>query len=1200
MSGEFVHLHVHTEYSLLDGAARLDALIDRAKELGMSSLAITDHGVMYAAVDFYIKCLDKGIKPIIGCEVYCAPNSRFDKKPGPLGDNFHLILLAKNNTGYKNLIKLVSLAYTEGFYYKPRIDKELILKYHEGLIACSACLGGEIPQLLLSGSYDAAKETAMWFNNVFGAGNYYLELQSNGIKEQSEVNLELVKLARETGIPLVATNDVHFIRREDAFIQDVLLCIQTGKKLEDEDRMRFESDEFYLRSGEEMEKLFASVPEAISNTARIADMCSVELEFKNSILPHFDIPEGYTSETWLRKLCYDGAHARFGEELSQEIIDRLDYELSVICTMKYPDYYLIVWDFIKYAKDHGITVGPGRGSGAASLVAYCLKITNIDSLKYNLAFERFLNPERISMPDFDVDFSDNRRKEVIDYVIGKYGEDCVAQIITFGTMAAKGSIRDVGRVMNIPYQEVDSVAKLIPQELNITIEKALTESSELSQRYKNEPKVKELLDNAMKIEGMPRNTSTHAAGVVLTRDPVTSYVPVQSNGESVVTMYPMANLEKLGLLKVDFLGLRTLTVIQEAVNLVKEQHGVTIDFDNMDMSDPKVFKEIADGRTAGIFQLESRGMTSFMMSLGPDCLEDIIAGIALYRPGPMDQIPTYIANKKNPGKVKYDHPLLEPILNVTYGCMVYQEQVMQIVRDLAGYSMGRSDLVRRAMAKKKFDVMTKERAGFVEGATARGVPVETADRIFDKMMDFASYAFNKAHAACYAVVAYETAFLKVYYPVELMCATMNSLITNSSKVSYYIYVAKDLGIELLPPDVNESFVGFTVVDGKIRYGLAALKNVGENAILSLVSERKQGGKFKSFYDFAKRMSAMDINKRSVDSLIKAGAFDSLLANRNVLLKSYEIVIDDAVKATKRLAYGQQSLFDILEEDSPLNDDYDNYPDLPELPKEELLAFEKEVSGIYISGHPLSKYHDLISKGISMNSSMLANDSPGEGENAAFDASKDVPDNDAARAADGQRGTFLGIITAIKKKITKTSQTMAFVTFEDLGGEFEVLLFPKTYEKYKDLLCNDNILVISGRVSTRDDQDASVICEDLYVPEDYEKTAGRSQGGGSGNGSGDSRGGGQNVSQRGGFHGNGSANYSDSARASNYQPSRPVEASEIKLTVDPAKLDACISFIRFFDGTLKVNLYLSGRDEPVFSGGMINDAALLPLLDDFKN
>ena len=1180
MENDFVHLHVHTEYSLLDGAARLDELIDRAAELGMHSLAITDHGVMYAAVDFYVKCMNKGIKPIIGCEVYCAPGSRFDKRPGALGDNFHLILLAKDNAGYKNLIKLVSLAHIEGFYYKPRIDKELLLKYHEGLIACSACLGGEIPQLILNGSYEQAKNTAIWFNDVFGEGNFYLELQSNGIKEQSEVNLKLVQISGETGIPLVATNDVHFIRREDAFTQDVLLCIQTGKKLEDTDRMRFESDEFYLRSKEEMQKLFASVPDALSNTVRIAEKCSVEIEFKNSILPRFDIPEGYTSETWLRKLCYDGAHNRFGEVLSKEITERLDYELSVICKMQYPDYYLIVWDFIKFAKDHGITVGPGRGSGAASLVAYCLKITNIDSLKYNLAFERFLNPERVSMPDFDVDFSDNRRKEVIDYVIGKYGEDCVAQIITFGTMAAKAAIRDVGRVMDLPYQEVDSVAKLIPQELNVTIKKALKESSELDLRYKNEPKVKELLDNAMKIEGMPRNTSTHAAGVVLTRDPVTSYVPVQKNGDAIVTMYHKDILEKLGLLKVDFLGLRTLTVIQETINIIKEQRGITIDFDSMDMSDPMIFKEISEGRTAGIFQLESRGMTNFMMNLGPDCLEDIIAGIALYRPGPMDQIPTYIANKKNPQNIKYDHPLLEPILNVTYGCMVYQEQVMQIVRDLAGYSMGRSDLVRRAMAKKKFDVMTKEREGFVEGATARGVSKEVADKIFDKMMDFASYAFNKAHAACYAVVAYETAFLKVYYPVELMCATMNSFITNSSKVSYYIYVAKDMGIELLPPDVNESHVGFTVVGGKIRYGLAALKNVGENAILSLVSERQKGGRFKSFYDFARRMSEMELNKRSVDSLIKAGAFDSLLSNRNVLLKSYEIVLDEAARDSKRLAYGQMSLFDMLDdEESPVKNNYDNYPDLPELPKQELLAFEKEVSGIYISGHPLSNYHELMAKSISMNSSMLLYDASDEGDVVSLNETRENPDNGNSRAADGQKGTFLGIISSIKRKITKTSQTMAFVTFEDLSGEFEVLVFPKTYEKYKDLLKEDNILVVSGRVSTRDDQNASVICEDLFTPEDFEKNAPLKPD--------------QAVSDR--FRGKPDVN--------NYQTgptgtSSPLSENEIKLTVAEEKLDSCIAFIRFFDGPLKISLYLKDKEGPVFSGSIQNDRELLPLLEDF--
>ena len=1070
----FVHLHVHTEYSLLDGAARVGPLVDRAAELGMPALAITDHGVMYAAVDFFIKCREKGIKPIIGCEVYCAQRTRFDKTTKQDGDSYHLILLAKDNNGYKNLIQLVSLASVEGFYYKPRVDKELLEKYHEGLICCSACLGGEIPQLLINDGYEAAKRAACWFDTTFGRGNYYLELQNNGIIEQASVNRQLIRLSQETGIPLVATNDVHFINREDSVAQDILLCIQTGRKLADEDRMRFETDQFYLRPAEEMEKLFSGCPEAIENTLKIADMCNVEITFGRSILPNFAIPEGFTSESWLRDLCYRGAAFRFPEGLTEEIKNRLDYELGVICNMGYADYYLIVWDFIKYAKDHGITVGPGRGSGAASLVAYCLKITNINALKYNLAFERFLNPERISMPDFDVDFSDTRRKEVIEYVTEKYGAECVAQIITFGTMAARGAIRDVGRVMDLPYQDVDSVAKLVPQELNITIKKALEQSSELKARYESEKTVRDIIDNAIKIEGMPRNTSTHAAGVVLTKDPVTSYVPVLKNGDGVVTMYPMANLEKMGLLKVDFLGLRTLTVIQEAVALIKKNYGVTVDFDNMDMSDPKVFKEISEGRTAGIFQLESQGMTNFMMNLAPGCLEEIIAGIALYRPGPMDQIPTYIENKKHPDKIVYDHPLLEPILNVTYGCMVYQEQVMQIVRDLAGYTMGRSDLVRRAMAKKKYDVMTKERTNFVEGAAKKGVSEAISNKIFDKMMDFASYAFNKAHAACYAVVAYETAYLKVYYPVELMCATMNSLITKSQEVSGYISVSKDMGIELLPPDINESYTGFTVVEGKIRYGLAALKNVGEGAVLSLVNEREQNGPFKNFYDFAKRMGNMELNKRAVDSFIKAGAFDSFGVNRNRLLKAYEIIIDLTQVDSKKWSLDQCMLFG---DDEDNDADYDNYPDIEELPIDELLAFEKEVSGIYISGHPLEKYKEFLNKNVTvtskeMNATAKKEDEPQEeqsGENPI---------------KDGDTAVCCGIITKIKKKITKSSQTMAFVTIEDLFGEFEVLVFPKVLEKCRALINEEQIVVITGKISMRDEEAASLLADNVTTPETF--------------------------------------------------------------------------------------------------------------------
>ncbi len=1185
MADTFVHLHVHTEYSLLDGASRIGPLVDRAAELGMSSLAITDHGVMYGVVDFYTKCVEKGIKPIIGCEVYVAPRTRFNKETREDAENYHLILLAKNYDGYLNLIKLVSAAYTEGFYYKPRIDRELIEKYHDGLICSSACLGGEVPQHLLLGDYIGAKETALWYESVFGHGNYYLELQNNGVQNQAEVNLDLLKLSRETGIPLIATNDVHFITRDDSLTQDMLLCIQTGKKLADTDRMRFETDQFYLRSPEEMKKLFESVPEALENTVKIAEMCNVELKFKKtSILPHFEIPEGYTSESWLRKLCYDGAAFRFGETLTDEVKSRLEYELSVICSMGYADYYLIVWDFIKYAKDHGITVGPGRGSGAASLVAYCLKITNINSLKYNLAFERFLNPERISMPDFDVDISDNRRKEVIDYVVGKYGEECVAQIITFGTMAARAAIRDVGRVMDMPYAEVDSVVKLVPRVLNITIAKALEQSTELRERYNNEEKVKTLLDRAMQLEGMPRNISTHAAGVVLTKDPVTSYVPVQTNSDAVITMYPMQNLEKLGLLKVDFLGLRTLTVIQEAVALVKQQKGVTVDFDNMDMSDPAVFREIAQGRTEGIFQLESQGMTNFMMNLGPDCLEDIIAGIALYRPGPMDQIPTYIENKKHPENIKYDHPLLEPILNVTYGCMVYQEQVMQIVRDLAGYTMGRSDLVRRAMAKKKHDVMVMERENFVAGALSKGVPEETSNRIFDKMMDFASYAFNKAHAACYAVVAYETAYLKVYHPVELMCATLNSLITKSEEVSAYISVTKQLGIKMLPPDVNESSTYFTVVNGCIRYGLAALKNVGEKAVLSLVEERSRGGRFKNFYDFAKRMNAMNLNRRAVDSFIKAGAFDSFGKNRNVLLKSYDIILDSVANEAKNTALGQFSLFDLDEDTGGGAEDYDSYPELPELDKKDLLVFEKEVSGVYISGHPLESLSDFIAKNVNVTADMLRADvsSDENGVQETPDASDGIG---RARAADGSSAVVCGIVSALKRKITKSNQTMAFMTLEDITGEFEVLLFPKTFEKYRNMLEDDAIVVVTGRVSARDEKAASIIADEVFTPETY---APASSSRGFASDSGYRREYNQKTQNRQGNAAAGQSAYSNKFDV------------PLVIRIDPQKIRAARSLAGFFDGPQKITLVnKNDPDDVLFTGSVAADERVLKEFDAYK-
>ncbi len=1085
---DFVHLHVHTEYSLLDGACRIPALVSRAKELGMEALAITDHGVMYGVIDFYEACRKEGIKPILGCEVYTAARTRFDKVPGIDNNYGHLILLAKNNEGYHNLIKIVSAAFTEGYYYKPRVDMDLLRSHAKGLICCSACLGGDIPQKILHGDYAGAKALALEFQTVFGSDNYYLELQDNGLEEQILVNQSLVKLSQETGIPLIATNDVHFVRPEDARAQDILVCVQTGKKYADTDRLKFNTETVYLRSAEEMAACFAAIPEAIANTAKIAQQCQVELEFGRAVLPDFGIPDGYDAESYLRKLCFDGAQVRYGETLPEVVKERLEYELSVISGMGYAKYYLIVWDFIKFAKDHGITVGPGRGSGAGSLVAYCLKITNIDSLKYNLAFERFLNPERISMPDFDVDFSDERRKEVIDYVIGKYGADRVAQIVTFGTMAARGSVRDVGRVLDMPYGQVDELAKMIPMMPGkaSTIQGAIEVNPELRTRYESDAAVKDLLDTAMQLEGMPRNCSTHAAGVVLTRDPVTDYVPVHKNGDSVATQFPMTTLEKIGLLKVDFLGLRTLTVIQDTVAMIQNLHGVTVDFDNMVMDDPKVFKTICDGKTSGIFQLESPGMTRFMMELGPDNLEDIIAGIALYRPGPMDQIPKYIANKKNPAAVAYAHPILEPILNVTYGCMVYQEQVMQIVRDLAGYTMGQSDLVRRAMAKKKHDVMAKERVNFIEGAKKNGVSEAVANGIFDQMTDFASYAFNKAHAACYAVVGYETAWLKTYYPVEFMAATMNSFMGVPEKIAVYIQECHQMGIQILPPDINESEAKFCVREGKIVFSLGALKNVGIKAVSDLVAERHQNGRYASFWDFCERMQATDINKRCIESFIKAGTFASLGYTRRALMESYEDILDSVAGARRNRADGQMSLFELFEEE-PDDRAGENIPEKPEYAQNILLAMEKELLGIYLSGHPLEAYLARLDGVCNLKSTDLATDSEHD-EQATMN-----PDGIGSDIRDNMPVTVAGVITQIKKKMTKNHTMMAFVTVEDLYGSFELLIFPKIYERISASLQPEQIVVVKGRLSLREDDTPKILPDDVQPIEAflaYNDTAGK--------------------------------------------------------------------------------------------------------------
>ncbi|HHW32295.1 MAG TPA: DNA polymerase III subunit alpha [Clostridiaceae bacterium] len=1078
---DFVHLHVHTQYSLLDGAGRIAELIKRTKELGMKSIAITDHGVMYGVIDFYKEAIKEGIKPILGCEVYTARRSRFDREPGLDSEQGHLVLLAKNNTGYKNLMKIVSAGFLEGFYYKPRIDMEILEKYSDGIIALSACLSGDIPRFIIQGNYDKAKEIAIRYNSIFGEGNFYLEMQMNGIENQNLANQGIIKLSRETGIPLIATNDVHFLNRSDAKAHEILLCIQTGKSINDEDRMRFETNEVYLKSPDEMAEVFKNFPEAINNTVTVADMCNVELEFHKLHLPLYQVPEGTEAFDYLRSLCYEGLRRIYGEECDQEKIDRLEYELSVIRDMGYVDYFLIVWDFIKYAKDNGIMVGPGRGSAAGSLAAYCLGITNIDPLRYNLIFERFLNPERVSMPDIDIDFCFERRQEVIDYVIRKYGKERVAQIITFGTMAARAAIRDVGRALGMPYGDVDIVAKMIPFQIGMNIDKALEINPELKNLYEDDMRVKELIDTARLLEGMPRHASTHAAGVVISKDPITEYVPLQKNDDIITTQFPMGHLEELGLLKMDFLGLRTLTVIRDAVELIKINHDIEIDIEKINTDDPSVYKMIGDGKTAGLFQLESAGMTQFIKELKPASLEDIIAGISLYRPGPMDQIPRYIKNKSNPGNIEYDHPILKKILDVTYGCMVYQEQVMQIVRELGGYSLGRSDLVRRAMAKKKMDVMKQERHNFIYGikdekgnyivcgALNKGLSEEKANKIFDEMLDFASYAFNKSHAAAYAVIAYQTAWLKYYYPVEFMAALLNSFLGSSDKVSHYVHECKAMNIEVLPPDINESLTKFTVVNGKIRFGLAAIKNVGENAIKEIIDERKRGGKFKNFTDFCERMGGKDINKRCIESMIRAGAFDSMGVYRSKLINAYEKIMDGIQNSIKMNMEGQLSLFDFpgsIKEEITMPE---IFPDIPEYPKKVLLSMEKDMLGLYVSGHPLSEYESELNRLTTFSSMNINSLSP---DNEEFDM------DNASGVKDGINVIVGGIITEKKTKTTKNNNLMAFVNLEDLYGSLEVIVFPTVLNKYSSLIKEDNIVLIKGRVSIKEEEEPKIICEEV--------------------------------------------------------------------------------------------------------------------------
>ena len=1022
----FVHLHVHTEYSLLDGAGRVGDLLDRAKELGMKALAITDHGCMFGVVNFYKEAIKRDIKPIIGCEVYVAKRTMADRDPRLDSDQYHLVLLAKNNTGYKNLMKIVSTGYLEGFYYKPRVDLNVLKEYSEGIICLSGCIAGEIQQRLLEGNYQRAKEIALEYRDIFGEGNFYLEIQDHGMGEQKKVNPDLIRLGKETGIPLAATNDVHYTNREDWEFHDILLCIQTGKTVDQEDRLRFPNHEFYMKSEDEMRGLFPEVPEAVDNTARIAERCSVKLDFGTVHLPYFELPEGYTADTYLRELVYRGFEERYPQR-DAEMTERLEYELETIKAMGYSHYFLIVWDFIKFAREKKIMVGPGRGSAAGSLVSYCLRITNIDPIKHNLIFERFLNPHRITMPDIDIDFCFERREEVIDYVVQKYGADRVAQIITFGTMAARAAIRDVGRAINMPYAEVDAIARQIPMELGITIDRALEVNTYLSDMYNNDDRVKYLIDMARSVEGMPRHASTHAAGVVISKEPIEEYVPLYRQDSGITTQYPMGNLEELGLLKMDFLGLRTLTVIRDALDNIENTRGERPDMDNLSYDDERVFQLIGSGESDGVFQLESAGMKSFMKELKPGSFEDIIAGISLFRPGPMDQIPLYISNKNNPGRVKYKHPMLEKILDVTYGCIVYQEQVMQIVRELGGYSFGRSDLVRRAMSKKKMDVMEQERKNFiygitegdkvmVEGALRRGIDEKTANEIFNDMIDFAKYAFNKSHAAAYAALAYQTAWLKCYYPVEFMAALLTSIMGNSKKVAQYIECCRRMGIEVLPPDINESGAAFAVVEGRIRFGLAAVKNVGLNAVKAIIEARRREGKFKSLSDFCSRVDMSQVNKRALESLIKAGAMDSLKGHRAQYMAVYERIADSALQIKKNNIKGQISLFEMAQPGEDMIVQEDCLPDIKELDKKTLLGFEKEMLGLYISGHPLEGYRKQLQANSSVTTYQLEQLS--EQENQVG--------RDNSRLADGSIVRIAGMVADVKSKTTKSNELMAFV------------------------------------------------------------------------------------------------------------------------------------------------------------------------------
>jgi DNA polymerase-3 subunit alpha len=1077
--GKFTHLHVHTEYSLLDGSIRIKDLVKRTKELGMDSIAITDHGAMFGVIQLYKEAKKNGIKPILGSEVYIAIN-KYTEKEQKDKNQYHLVLLAENNEGYQNLMKIVSEGYVNGFYYKPRVDHDILRKYHNGIICLSACLGGEVQQHILNNNYDKAKEVALIYRDIFGRENFYLELQDHGMNEQTNVNKTLVDMSNELDIPLVATNDVHYLNQDDAVVHDVLLCIQTAKTVNEEDRMKFPSNQFYLKSPEEMNQLFAENKDALINTTLIADRCNVELDFNTLHLPKYQLPEGYTNVEYLKELSMDGLKKRY-KEITDEIRKRYDFELKTIVDMGYTDYFLIVWDFIKYAKDNEIMVGPGRGSAAGSIISYALGIIDIDPLEYGLLFERFLNPERITMPDIDIDFCYERREEVIQYVVRKYGADRVAQIATFGTMAARGAIRDVGRALDMPYGEVDNIAKQIPNELNITIKRALEISKSLKEQYDNNENIHNLIDIAMAVEGLPRHTSTHAAGVVISKDPVTDYAPLVKNNDSVATQYTMTELEELGLLKMDFLGLRTLTVIRDAVNLIEKNHGIKIDFSNgFTYDDPKVLDMFAKAETLGIFQFESPGMRAFLKELKPNVFEDLIAANSLFRPGPMNQIPTFIECKHDPSKIKYIHPKLENILDKTYGCIVYQEQVMQIVRDLGGYTLGRADLVRRAMGKKKMDVMEQERKNFIygqvdennniiiPGAVRNGVDEKSAEKIFDLMIDFANYAFNKSHSAAYAVVAYRTGWLKYYYPVEFLAALISSIMGSSTQVSLYIQECKRLGIEVLPPDINSSYNKFTVSENKIRFGLSAVKNVGNGFINAIIAARNKD-KFQSFTDFIERIERIDssvMNKRAVESLIKCGAMDSLGANRAQLLSIYEKTIDGIHSDRKRNIEGQFSIFDTIES----KNNNDNLPNINEFPQKILLSMEKEMLGIYVSGHPLQPYIKELKDISTFMTSELS-------ENMLLESNN---------IRDGQRVTIGGIITEKKNKITKNNNMMAFITLEDLYGSVECIVFPATYDKYNRYIEEDMPVVVEGRLSTSEVEDTKIICEKISSLNAYKR------------------------------------------------------------------------------------------------------------------